>query len=81
MQNSDLGVLSTADLWALQETVAKLLAARIAERWKELDAQLARLPRKHSAIGADLKPRWKGFAKNFRAKMSKRRSKTVKSER
>jgi hypothetical protein len=44
MQNGDLVVLSTADLWALHKTVAALLVNRIAKRFRELDAQLARLP-------------------------------------
>jgi hypothetical protein len=52
MQNSELVVLSTADLWALHETVAELLVDRIAKRFRELDAQLARLPPKARALNA-----------------------------
>ena len=50
MQNGDLVVLSTADLWALHKTVAALLVDRIAKRFRELDAQLARLPPESRAI-------------------------------
>ena len=62
MMPKSLVVLSTANLWALHKTVAELLVVRIAKRCRELDAQLARLPRRrHHAIGADRKPRWTGL--------------------
>jgi hypothetical protein len=60
MQNRELIVLSTADLWALHETVAKLLVDRIAERFRELDAQLTRLrpkARAHSGRRGGLRDR------------------------
>ena len=50
MQNGDLVALSTADLWTLHKTVAALLVNRIAKRFRELDAQLARLPPESRAI-------------------------------
>ena len=50
MQNGDLVVLSTADLWALHKTVAAALVDRIAKRFRELDAQLARLPPESRAV-------------------------------